>query len=423
MIKINRSDKKLKNLYLWCAFILSLLAIATHLYIIHKYSSGMPYRDDFDAIFGFLNRLPDMTFWQKFLHLFNQNNEHRILLDNLISLSMVSLTGNFNFVWMIWIGNFGWFLIVYFFWNFSKENQINLLEFSPILIAMMCLSHYELMTMAMAGVQHYFQIFFCILSIYWLVSGNLRLTLLFFICAIFSSGGGICVVPIILLYYFFKKEWLNLLISSSVISIVLIIYFPVLGYVQPSGHPDVLIALKSPFYLLVYAMGFLGNIGNTYKFSIGLGTVLLTLFVFKWKFLYTRYPFLFWLILYLLVTAMTNAITRGGIGIRTGQGSRYTTYSLIFISAVYLTYLLGSASVKIRARIVGISFFLSLVIFSYWLSHGKENIAARYNDLESGFLQHPSEDYAVNTLKRAAELGYYYPTVPLRLQVEQKVSQ
>jgi hypothetical protein len=66
---------------------------------------------------------------------------------------------------MIWIGNIGWFLIVFLFWKFSKNNHLSFVEFSPILIGMMCISHYELMTMAMAGVQHYFQVFFCTIRI------------------------------------------------------------------------------------------------------------------------------------------------------------------------------------------------------------------------------------------------------------------
>jgi len=383
----------------------------------------MPYRDDYDAIFGFLNSLPDLTLSQKFLHLFNQNNEHRILLDHLISLSMVALTGKFNFVYMIWIGNIGWVLVIYFFWNFSQKSYVSFLEFSPILITMMCLSHYELMTMAMAGVQHYFQVFFCVISIYYLTSGSLRLALIFFICAIFSSGGGICVVPIILIYYFFKKEWRNFFISLGVVGAVLVIYFPLLGYVHPRGHPDVLIALESPFYLLTYSMGFLGNIGNTYKFSIGLGVILTALLIYKWKFLLNKYPFLFWISAYLFVTAMTNAITRGGISIRTGQGSRYTIYSLIFISIVYLTFLLSAKSTKIRTRTVIVGFFLSIVIFSYWFVHGKENIAARYSDLESGVLQYPSEEHAAKTLNKAVELGYYHPTIPPLLPMDSKVPQ
>ena len=402
---------RMHSLYFWCAAGFSILAIAIHLYIIYRYSSGMPYRDDFDAIFGFLNPLPNLTFPQQFLHLFSQNNEHRIFLDNVISLLMVSLTGKFDFVWMIWIGNIGWFLIVFLFWKYAKKNQVSFVEYSPILISMMCLSHYELMTMAMAGVQHYFQVFFCILSIYYLVSGSITLALSFFICAIFSSGGGICVVPVIFLYYFSKKEWRNLLISVCVVAAILIIYFPLLGYVQPATHPNVLLALQSPLYLVTYAMGFLGNIGNTYKFSIGLGIAFTAFLLFKWKFLYAKYPFLFWLTAYLLVTAMTNAITRGAIGLRTGQGSRYTTYSLIFTSIVYLSCLFSASSIKIRMRTVGAGFFLSIVIFSYWFGHGQENIAARYEDLESGVLQHPSLDYAVTTLKRATEIGYYYPTI------------
>jgi len=396
--------------YIWCAVGLSILATIIHLYIIYRYSSGMPYRDDFDAIFGFLNPLPNLTLPQQFLHLFSQNNEHRILLDNLISLSMVTLTGQFNFIWMIWIGNIGWFLIVFLFWKYSRNNQISFVEFSPILIGMMCLSHYELMTMAMAGVQHYFQVFFCILSIFFLCSGSATLALSFFICAIFTSGGGICVVPVIFLYYLSKRDWRNLLISIAVVGLVLLVYFPLLGYVQPAGHPKVLLALKDPLYLITYAFGFLGNIGNTYKFSTGLGIVFTIYLLTKCKFLYIKHPFLFWLTTYLFVTAMTNAITRGGIGIRTGQGSRYTTYSLIFTAIVYLTCILSASSAKARTRTVGAGLFLSLVIFSYWFSHGQENIAARYQDLESGVLQHPSTEYAVSTLQRAAELGYYFPT-------------
>ncbi len=406
----SHTDRHQRPLYFWCASGLALLATAIHFYIIHRYSSGMPYRDDFDAIFGFLNLLPDLTTWQKFLHLFNQNNEHRIFLDNLISLSMVSLTGKFDFVWMIWIGNIGWFLIVILFWKYAKNNQISFVEFSPLVIGMMCLSHYELMTMAMAGVQHYFQVFFCILSTYYLVSGNRNLALLFFTCAIFSAGGGICLAPVIFLYYFVKKEWCSLFISIAVVSTVLVVYFPLLGYVQPVGHPNVLLALKAPLYLITYAMGFLGSIGNTYKFSIGLGIIFTVFLVFKWKFLYVKYPFLFWLTVYLLVTAMTNAITRGAIGIRTGQGSRYTTYSVIFTSILYLTCLFSASSIKIRLRTAQVGLFLSLVIFSYWFSHGQENIAARYDDLESGVLQHPTLEYAIPTLQRAIDLGYYYPT-------------
>jgi hypothetical protein len=193
---------------------------------------------------------------------------------------------------------------------------------------------------------------------------------------------------------------------------VLLAYFPLLGYVQPAGHPDVLLALKSPLYLIKYTFGFLGNIGNTYKFSIGLG-ILFTLYLgYKWKFLYTKYPFLFWLVVYIFSIAMTNAITRGAIGIRTGQGSRYTTYSLILASIVYLTFLLASSSAKIRLRVVYVGFLTSLIIFSYWFVHGKGSIVARYQDLASGVLQDPNEEFAKAALQKASELGYYYPTIP-----------
>ena len=407
--------RDLRNFWLASAIILSVLAVFIHIYVIFKYSSGMPYRDDFAAIFGFLNRLPDLTLNQKILHIFNQNNEHRIVLDNLISLTMVAVTGRFDFVWMIWIGNIGWLFIVIFFWNFSQKNKINFLEFSPILICLMCLSHWELMTMAMAGVQHYFQVFFVVLSVYFLTLSNITLALFFFTCALFSSGGGICVIPVIIFYYLFRKEWAKLLIASITVATILIIYFPLLNYTTPAGHAtlkELILTLESPLYLIFYSFGFLGNLGNTYKFSIGLGILLMTYIYFKRKFLYENYPFLYWLTVYLAITALTNAITRGGTSIRTGQGSRYTIYSLILISIVYLTCILSASSNKLRYRVSIVGLSLSIIVFLYWLQHGQENISIRFRDLESGVLQYfyISQECAVNMLKRAKEIGYYLPT-------------
>jgi hypothetical protein len=275
--------------------------------------------------------------------------------------------------------------------------------------------------MAMGSVQHYCQAFFCVLSIWYLVSGRLLLVLTFFTCAIFTSGGGICLVPVILIYFILRKEWRHLLICSITFIIVFIIYFPLLGYAQPAAHPNVFLALESPIYLITYAFSFLGNIGNLYKSSIGLGIVFTFYLVSKWRFLSKNYPFLFWLITFLLVVSITNAITRGGFGIRTGQLSRYTIYSIIYISIIYFTCLLSSPTLKKRKFITNIAFFISLGIFAYWYQHGQKNLASRYADLESGVLQYPSLEYAKSSLKDAAMLGYYYPTKPPRHSLEQKI--
>ena len=398
------------SFYALLAIGLALLAIVMHLYAIDRYSSGMPYRDDFEAVLDFLNAYPELHFPDNFRLILSQNNEHRIVLDHLISLLMVFLTGKFSFIWMIWIGNLGWFLLLYLFWKFAKQNEVSLLEFSPIIIAMMSFSHYELMTMAMAAVQHYFQIFFCVLTIWFMVGGRPFLTLALFVCANFTSGGGICLVPVIFLYYLWKREWRNLVASAMVVGAVFLVYFPLLGYVQNPGVPSALTALKSPLYLVVYAFGFLGGIGNLYKVSIALGVVFTVMLTLKWKMLVSKYPFLFWLTAYLFVTAFTNAVTRGGLGIRTGQGSRYTTYSLIFTAIVYLCCLLNSANARTRLRVGWIGLFVSIAMFAYWYAHGQESLVARFDALESGVIEHPYRQWPEKSLIRASELGYYTPT-------------
>ena len=409
MTKLQLKPRPL-SFYAWLSLGLVVLAVFMHLYAIDRYSSGMPYRDDYDAILDFLNAYPELDFPHNFLLLFSQSNEHRIVLDHLVSLAMVFLTGKFSFIWMIWIGNIGWFLLVYLFWKFAKQSQVRFWEFSPIIIAMMCFSHHELMTMAMAAVQHYFQVFFCVLAI-WLMTGNRPyLALTFFVFAIFTSGGGICLVPVILLYYLWKKDWPNLVVSVTVIGMVFVVYFPLLGYVQNTSVPSPWVAIQSPLYLIVYAFGFLGGIGNLYKVSIALGLVFTVMLICHWKVLLTKYPFLFFLTAYLLVTAMTNAITRGSLGIRTGQGSRYTTYSLIFISIVYFCCLLTSKDARTRYRVCLIGYFISIAMFAYWYAHGQESLIARFEVLESGVVEHPFRQWPEQSLIRASELGYYTPT-------------
>ena len=398
------------SFYAALALGMAILAVLMHLYAIDRYSSGMPYRDDFEAVLDFLNAYPELHFPDNWRLVFSQNNEHRIVLDHLVSLLMVFLTGKFSFIWMIWIGNVGWFLLLLLFWKFANQNQVSLLEFSPIVIAMMSFSHYELMTMAMAAVQHYFQIFFCVWAIWFMVGGRAYLTLALFTCAIFTSGGGICLVPVLFLYYLWKKEWRNFGLSVLVVGAVFLVYFPLLGYVQNPGVPSALSAFQSPAYLAVYALGFLGGIGNLYKVSIGLGLVFAVMLAWQWRVLVTKYPFLFWLTAYLFVTAFTNAVTRGGLGIRTGQGSRYTAYSLIFTTIVYLCYLLNSSNVCTRLRVLWIGMFVSIAMFAYWYAHGQESLQARFDALESGVIEHPYRQWPEKSIIRAGELGYYTPT-------------
>ena len=243
-----------------------------------------------------------------------------------------------------------------------------------------------------------------------MVGGRPFLTLALFVCAIFTSGGGICLVPVIFLYYLWKREWRNLVASAMVVGAVFLVYFPLLGYVQNPGVPSALTALKSPLYLVVYAFGFLGGIGNLYKVSIALGVVFTVMLTLKWKMLVSKYPFLFWLTAYLFVTAFTNAVTRGGLGIRTGQGSRYTTYSLIFTAIVYLCCLLNSANARTRLRVFWIGLFVSIAMFAYWYAHGQESLVARFDALESGVIEHPYRQWPEKSLIRASELGYYTPT-------------
>lgn len=373
-----------------------------------RFAFNQPVGDDYDAILAFLNQYVTAQPSDQF-HLFvRQHNEHRIFFTRLVTIVDLKIFNHINFVHLIWIGNLGWLLSILGFWKFAKQYKVTITEFTPAAIALLSFSHFDMMTWAMTSIQQYWQVCFGIFAIGFMVNNRFKLSLLFYIAAVFTSGGGIILAPLLNLYYLIQKQWRHLAVCLLVTAIILSLYFLLLPYTAPpSGRISE--ALMQPQVVFGYLIGFLGGMGNNVDFGastiLAFGGSLSILFLLRLKFTYKSTPFLWWIITYIIFTAVLTALNRSASGIISSGDSRYSEYSLIFGVSVYLIYLTSSATTLSRRRIMWVGFATSLIVFSYWYEQSKRPLIDRLHWLSNGIQTHPNWSTALDIKRRSIELG------------------
>lgn len=398
--------KNLRSFFLYAG----IFAIAIYLFTVHKYAYNMPVGDDYDAVLGFLNRYVQSGTQEKIWLFFSQHNEHRILLTHLISILDLNFFNEINFLHLIWLGNLGWFLSISAFWHFSSKEGVSFSEFIPAGIILLSFSHYEMMTWAMTSIQQYYQVFFGILAIGYMTKNRIAPSMLFYILAIFTSGGGMSLVPLANLYYLLHKKWREFGICIAITLIALMAYFVLLPYTSPASS-KILQTLMQPQIFIAYAIGFIGGVLNIHElgyisFLVG-GLCLVLLFSVRAKIAYKKYPFLFWICIYVIITAILAALNRSNEGIQSSGDSRYSEYSLLFLSSTYLMYVASAQNQKNRRVIAVATFAISMGVFSFWHLRSIPPLVDRHYWLSNGIKTHPNWDHAISIKNESARLGVF----------------
>jgi len=381
-----------------------LIASITLIYFgaVLKYAINMPFWDDYRAILGFLNDFINSDFTKSIQLLFSQHNEHRIVFVRLIEIIQFKVTGEVNFLYLTILGNIGWLLVFIFLWKHARQRGITTVEFFPVVLIMFSFSHYELMTWAMASLQQYYQILFSLLAIYFLVKKNLLISFLFMIISIFTGGGGLVLIPIFALYFVTQKNIKDFILTLVMGAGILLLYFVLLEYSKPGHHPNILALLSDPALLLSYMLAFVGNMGKTKTVSSIFGVLFFMLSVFAGKKTYKWEPFLFWSILLVPATAFITALSRAGFGVEQALSSRYTIYSLLLASLVYLSYIL----IYKNRKVYFVGLFVGLFSFTLWFNYGAQSLQ-HHNDRLKTELLFPSAEVAEKILKKSEELGVF----------------
>jgi len=369
------------------------------------YSSHMPISDDYGAVLLFLNNYVQTENLLDKLHaFFLQHNEHRIVFNRLIEVIQLKLFGEVNFKVLILIGNLGWLLTLYLLWVYIKrKNIISPWAFIPVVLIMLSFSHSALMTWAMASLQNYWQLYFSILTIYFMTTHRFMYVIFLIPMAFFTGGGGIALMPIVFFYYLSKKLWKKSIIIFLLSIILVYIYFIGFHYQSNKIERDIFsIVFENYQRFTIYCLSFLGNIAEVSFLAISLGTILLGLFLFLIKKTFKHDPFIAWSLLFICLIVLMASLARSEGGVSQALSSRYAIYSSLFMVLVYLQYLLQYR----RKIIIYIGFMIGTMTFIFYFSTTQLAFEARKNKAETS-LDNISIGRAENILRASKKLNVF----------------
>jgi surface polysaccharide O-acyltransferase-like enzyme len=176
-----------------------------------------------------------------------------------------------------------------------------------------------------------------------------------------------------------------------------------------SAQPGIIYAILKPGQILGFFAGFIGSVGKSFSVSLVVGLVLLFLFFRRANAWYEQCPMIFWILVFIMLTALAAAIGRQNLPMKESVSSRYTPYSLLFMSLVYLGYVHNAESSHARDRIMKICLCMASFVWIYWLWVGVGRLADRHHSLDINEIVHPNPGHAISLLEKSKIFGVFNP--------------
>ncbi|MCY7350978.1 MAG: hypothetical protein LH606_09950 [Cytophagaceae bacterium] len=239
-------------------WLVALIPVILHFAFLARYAVNIPKWDD-HALRNFLVDYNQTDSWgEKISLIFAQHNEHRIAFDRLVTLIVYQLTGEINFVWLMFIGSFSLLGILAIFYQLIRQSSLPGYFFLPLPWLLLTLQHQENTFWGMASLQNFSVVFFLIFSVFLLSKTPERAFVLgcfLAIMAVFTSGNGVLVWPMGAGLLLLQKRWKGLIYWIILAGLTSLIYF--FNYQKPPGNPP---TPNGDAWL--YLKGFLGFIGS-----------------------------------------------------------------------------------------------------------------------------------------------------------------
>ncbi|MCP9779120.1 MULTISPECIES: hypothetical protein [Cyanobium] len=319
-----------------------------------------------------LSDYPGLISW-----LFEQHNEHRIVLQRISSVIGENIFGippaaggvMSNILIMLSIsGSLAWIV-----GNTIRNRQLSLAAWSVAsLIAFNPWQHENI-------IWEFQTPWFLISSLVFLSTAiftsesksNIFVTFKAVFCAlappvlIFSSSQGVAAaLSILYSSYIDKRKNFGICALATILSILL--YFA-LGYSKPGGHPDISFNL---FYFAAISLSFTRSISGA--IIIAILVLILSAFFFRNK---NKAPFdrqllvVFQPAIFFIIFALMTTLGRSGLGITQAASSRYTTYSLMLPLALFIACIIILQN-KINLSL-GLAFLICSLLFSSGIAEGR----------------------------------------------------
>lgn len=402
-----------ENFFNVIAYVLVSIPMLLHLATVQQYALNIPRWDDYDAILGFLNEFKHASMFDKFILLFKQHNEHRILSSKLVYSIYYSLTGTINFRHIIFIGNLQLVGIYIIIGSFLKK-LIPQHWLSALFVLGLCLfdlNSYENSDFAMAAMQNYGILFLFMSSIYFYSSSRkymLPIAMFVQAVAIFSSGNGIVAAFFIIAYTFLGRLSKDKIICSA---IIMLLFSPM--YYVAYQKATVSFFSADPARFVPY---FLHVVGAHFSYTLGIILSIVILGLLIWAAPIKRNikeivaiemaPILV-LGLFVLASIGVLSLFRAQLSIETSYSSRYYIYSHLLVFVLYVFVLFKFKEKRANTKILGYSLMLLSFVYIKNYTVGKDGFNGFYNTLRGSEYDYPDKNRAKMITDEACRLNIY----------------
>jgi len=383
-----------------------------------RFVTNMPFGDDYDAIlFWTCEFFNSDSLHHRFLLLFKQHNEHRIVTNYLVNLLSMIVFHRINFIFIKFIGQIGLFLIFATLLFVGGRNKLSAFELIPIPFLLFCLSQVDLMACAMTAVQQYWQLLFDILSILFLTTSRSRAgfatACAFAVLATYSGGGGLLVFPVGFLYLILGRKFSLAIIWLFVTTVALYLFFIYLKYQFSSYGPAAHTYFWAhPRQSIFFIAGFLGNAAQPAAIAIGTGFLLLTatLVVLAIDFRKSDAT-LIYIALFLLLSGTVVAQNREFVVAQFFLTSRYTIYGLTSFAIVYILVMSSIHTGRLRLLIQLCGIFGAVIINLSFINSGLTALKSFHKIEKVQLVPQPFQSMATTlaTLNAAMRQGIFFP--------------
>lgn len=406
--------------------ILTILIIVHFITLVTRHAVNLPIWDDFDSILWFMNLYNDApTVSEKLLLVYKQHNEHRIIVNKVLSLLDYWVFSEVNFAHLIYASSAALIALAVILGSKSKEILVTILISCAVLLQPQYGDGLNWVTTSVAS---FFLTLFALLCSFLAYQSKIKYYYLLPLTALacFSQGNGILVPYCIALYFLLEKRWFPAFCIFLFGALTCYLYF--LGYTTPQHTQNISELYGNIPHLLDYGFTIVGaSLGFSNKIaSLSCGVVLTLLFLFVLSIPKLRknsplIPFLLFLFLSAAINTAARGMSSTDFAISPG---RYTILSSGIVAALAIIFF---QYLSLRESVLRYIFIPAALVFNFYSYHyyfnAVENLYVKtINDLAGHALTdmgltYPWPDRGVPLYRESEAKGIYsLPYAELGLQ-------
>jgi hypothetical protein len=347
--------------------------MAFSLFIFTDIFVNYPILDDFGAIVNFMvDYLKTTGFKETIKLLFSQNNDFRLVVLKLITLSDYYIFGQINFQHLRIIG-FSFFLsTMFFFFRLGRFQTSKFYFFLPVPLLLISFAYAEINSLAMESLSHFAVIFFVVSCLYCLFeTKKIVLPIILLFLAIYSNGNGLLLAPIGILGLSIAKDYKRLSIWSLFCALAIFVFF--LDYEKGNTPLDASVFKRIAYVFPIYLGGIGGMESIKINMVLGILGIILAIYFLIIKKSYLNNKALSALILFFLGTYLLISSKRQYTDSTTLLRGAYLINSVCIFVTFYILFYKIHLSKRIESKKAKLANWPFLVIFFICLVYQARN--------------------------------------------------